>query len=98
VGAYGGGAQQNQKALWSMILGILSLVCCGLFTGIPAIILGNMGKKEIDLAPGQTGRGMAQAGFIMGIIGTVLSVVFTIGYIALIAAGISSGEFDGTEF
>ena len=98
VGSYGGGAQQNQKALWSMILGILSLVCCGLFTGIPAIILGHMGKKEIDLAPGQTGRGMAQAGFIMGIIGTVLSVVGTIIYVAIIASAISTGEFSGTEF
>jgi hypothetical protein len=91
--------QQNQKALWSMILGIAGLVCCGLFTAIPAIILGHMGKKEIDASGGaQSGRGMAQAGFIMGIIGTVLSVVLTIGYIALIAAGISSGEFDTTEF
>ena len=98
VGAYGGGGQQNAKALWSMILGILSLVCCGLFTGIPAIILGHMGKKEIDLAPGQTGRGMAQAGFIMGIIGTVLSVVGFVIYAVIVAEMISSGEFDGSEF
>ena len=81
-----------------MILGIVSLVCCGLLTGIPAIILGNMGKKEIDLDPTQTGRGMAQAGFIMGIIGTVLSVVGIIVYVALFASMISSGEFSNTEF
>lgn len=98
MGAYGGGGQQNQKALWSMILGILSLVCCGLFTGIPAIILGNMGKKETNLDPTQTGRGMAQAGFILGIIGTVLSVVGIIVYAVIIGAAISSGEFSNTEF
>jgi Domain of unknown function (DUF4190) len=99
VGAYGGGGQQNQKALWSMILGIVGLVCCGLFTAIPAIILGHMGKKEIDAAGGaQSGRGMAQAGFIMGIIGTVLSVVGLIIYVAIFATAISSGEFSGTEF
>lgn len=81
-----------------MILGIVSLVCCGLLTGIPAIILGHMGKNEIDANPGQTGRGMAQAGFIMGIIGTVLSVVGIIVYVAVIGAAISSGELDGTQF
>lgn len=97
-GAYGGGAGNNQKALWSMILGIVSLVCCGLLTGIPAIILGHMGKKEIDAAPGQSGRGMAQAGFIMGIIGTVLSIVGIIVYVAFIGFAISSGEFDSSEF
>ena len=98
-GAYGGGVQQNQKALWSMILGIVGLVCCGLFTAIPAIILGHMGKKEIDATGGaQSGRGMAQAGFIMGIIGTVLSVVGIILYVTIIAAAISSGEFDSTQF
>jgi hypothetical protein len=58
-----------------------------------------MGKKEIDASGGaQSGRGMAQAGFIMGIIGTVLSILFAIGYIALIVAGVSTGEFDGSEF
>lgn len=98
AGAYGGGGQQNPKALWSMILGILGLVCCGLFTAIPAIILGYMGKKEIDLDPGQTGRGMAQAGFIMGIIGTVLSVVGFIIYVTVFASMFSSGEFSNTEF
>lgn len=81
-----------------MILGILSLVCCGLFAGIPAIILGHMAKKEIDTAPGQTGRGMAQAGFIMGIISVVLSIVGIIVYVAIIGAAISSGEFQGNEF
>lgn len=82
-----------------MILGILSLVCCGLFAGIPAVILGNMGKKEIDAAPGmQSGRGMAQAGFIMGIIGTVLSIIGVIVYVAIVGAVLSSGEFSGNEF
>jgi putative exporter of polyketide antibiotics len=66
----------NTKATWALVLGILSLVCCGLFAGIPAIILGNMAKSEIDASGGsQTGRGMAQAGLVLGIIGLALSVV-----------------------
>lgn len=78
--AYGGyGAQPtrtNPKAIWSLVTGILGLVCCGFFTGIPAIILGRMGQSEIDTAGGaQTGRGMATAGFVLGIIASLWGVI-----------------------
>ncbi|HVQ87562.1 MAG TPA: DUF4190 domain-containing protein [Actinomycetes bacterium] len=69
--------QQNQKALISMILGILSLFCCGIIAGVGAIILSTMAKKEIEASGGlQSGAGMAKAGLILGIIGVVLSVVW----------------------
>ena len=71
--------QTNQKALWSMILGILSLVCCGLLAGIPALILGNTAQKEIAASGGaQSGEGMAKAGVILGWISIALSVLFLI--------------------
>ena len=71
-----GGAPQgtNPKAIWALVLGILGLLCCGFFTGIPAVILGNMAKKEIESGTG-TGRGLAQAGFILGIIAIALGVL-----------------------
>jgi len=84
-GGYGGYAQPktNQKAVWSLVLGILGLVCCGLFTGIPALILGNSAKKEIAASGGsQTGAGMAQAGFVLGIIAVVLGVLGLILFVA----------------
>ena len=88
AGGYGGGYAQpktNQKAVWALVLGILSLICCGLFTGIPALILGNGAKKDIAASGGaQTGAGMAQAGVVLGIIGTVLSVL----YILLLLVGV----------
>ena len=41
-----------------------------------AIILGIVAKNEIDASQGAlTGRGLAQAGFILGIITVVLSAV-----------------------
>lgn len=73
--------QSNKKALWSMILGILGLVCCGVFAGVPALILGNMAKKEIAASGGaQTGGGMAKAGFILGIISIAVTVIYIILY------------------
>jgi hypothetical protein len=77
-------AGNSQKALWAMILGILSLVCCGIFTGIPALILGKQAQGEIDASNGAIGgRGMATAGFILGIV----SIAVTILWIILYATG-----------
>lgn len=70
------------KALASMIVGIVSLVLCfgygiGLLGSPVAWWLGARSLKEIDAAPGRySGRGMAQAGQILGIIGTILLGLF----------------------
>lgn len=69
----------NQKAVWAMILGILGTVLCCLFAGVPAIILGTIARREIAASGGlQEGRGMATAGLVLGIVSTVLSVVYYI--------------------
>jgi putative exporter of polyketide antibiotics len=66
----------NKKAVWSLVLGILGIVCCGFFTGIPALILGRSAQQEIAASGGaQTGSGMAKAGFILGIISIVLGII-----------------------
>lgn len=71
----------NKKAVWSLVLGILGLLCCGFFTGIPALILGKQAQNEIDASGGmQTGRGMATAGFVLGIIAIVFGVIGVILY------------------
>lgn len=73
---YGAPAPNHPRAVLTLVLGILSIPCCGLFTGIPAIILGRNALREIDAAPGQyAGRGLVNAGYICGIIGTILSVL-----------------------
>ena len=72
----GGPAPNHPRATLILVLGILSIPCCGLFTGIPAIILGRNALSEIDANPSAFGgRGQVNAGYICGIIGTVLSVL-----------------------
>jgi hypothetical protein len=62
-----------------MVLGILGTVLCCVLAGVPAIFLGNIARKEIDASQGlQEGRGMATAGLVLGIISTVLSVLYYI--------------------
>ena len=83
---YGAPMQKDHdRATLIMVLGILSIVCCGLFTGIPAIIMGRQATQQIDASGGALGgRGKVQAGFICGIIGTVLSVL---GIVVRLTAG-----------
>jgi len=67
--------ENNTKAIWSMILGILSIPCCGVVLGPIAIVLSNQAKTEIRHSQGwQTGGGMATAGLVLGIIGIVVWV------------------------
>jgi hypothetical protein len=81
----------NKKALWSMILGIVSILCCSIFAGIPAIILSMSAQSEIA-ATGAQGAGMAKAGLILGIISCALAVLWVI----LVVSGNGSFSFSTT--
>lgn len=84
----------NNDATISLVLGILSIICCGFLAGIPAIIFANKAEKSFAMNPGAgSGQGLAKAGKILGIIGTVLSVLGIIVWIGLIALGAASGDF-----
>jgi hypothetical protein len=86
-GGYGApqqfGAQRNGMALGSMITGIVSmpLTCCwiGGLTGIVAIVLGIMARKQIAESQGrQEGGGMATAGIITGAVAVVLFILMVL--------------------
>lgn len=78
VGAAAAAPATNQKAIWSLVLGILAVLgCCGLVTGIVALVLGNQARNEIKTSSGtQGGDGMALAGMITGGIGIALTLVW----------------------
>lgn len=86
---YGGAPQgNNQKAIWSLVAGIAGLCCCQP-VGIVAILLSRNAKEEIGRT-GQSGAGMATAGFVLGIIALVVLVV----NIILLSTGVYSLNFD----
>jgi hypothetical protein len=64
-----------------LVCGIIGTLCSGvLILGVLAIVLGVLARREIDQSGGRlTGRGMATAGFVLGIV----SVVFFVLYIAV---------------
>jgi hypothetical protein len=68
--------QQKGLAITSLVLGLLSVLCFGLFTGVPAIICGHIAHNRTRRAPGQYGgSGPAIAGFVMGYVGVILSLL-----------------------
>jgi hypothetical protein len=75
----------SSKATTALVLGILGIVCCGLCAPI-AWIIGSGELKQIKSGlSSQAGKGFAQAGMIMGIIGTILIIISIIGIIIYIA-------------
>lgn len=67
-----GDASKNGYAVAGMVLGIISLLCCGnLLTAILGLIFGIKGRKSQK-------KGMATAGIVTSVIAIVLAVIFFI--------------------
>ncbi len=93
---FGAGLPDQPSATTAMVLGIVGLVGIALCGGITLVLspfawaIGHKSVREIDANPGRYGgRDKANAGKIMGIIGTVfliIGIIAIIGIIGLFAA------------
>ena len=64
-------------AVWSLVLGILSLTCFTIFTAIPGVICGHKALSRIKRSGGElTGQGLAIAGLVTGYIGIAWAILF----------------------
>ncbi len=87
-GGYAGPPETDAQATVSLVIGIVGLVtgwlCCITFLVSPvAIYLGYASKKRIAESGGRLkGTGMATAGFVLGIIGTVLGISVIVLFVA----------------
>ena len=80
--------QNHPRATTALVLGIVGIVCCSILAPF-AWAIGKKAVNEIDASGGQYGgRGQAQAGYILGIIGTVLLIL---GIIFFIISAITGG-------
>jgi hypothetical protein len=90
------------QAIAAMVIGIVALVgACGygltLLISPVALFLGRSSMKRIDASQGRIGgRGFAQAGFILGIIGTILLALAIIA-VGVFIAFLAAGSFDTAE-
>lgn len=87
----------HPKATTSLVLGILGVVLCQVVAPF-AWVMGKRTLDEIDASQGTVGgRGAAQAGYILGIVGTVLlglglifAVIWIIFAIAIVGGGMNA--------
>jgi hypothetical protein len=93
---YGAMSPEHPSATTGMVLGIVGLVgvlTCGGITLVLspfAWVIGGRAVREIDASPGRyRGREKANAGRIMGIIGTVLLALGVLAIIAVIVLAIA---------
>lgn len=74
----------HPQATTILVLGILGLVFCQLFAPV-AWFMGRKALAEIDASGGAIGgRSNVKAGYICGIIGTILMLLVVIGVVAII--------------
>ena len=71
-----GTRQTNGMAIAALICGLCQVFFL-FFTGIPAIVLGHLARRQIRQT-GEAGDGMALTGMILGYIGLVLTVLFVV--------------------
>jgi hypothetical protein len=84
---------EQSQATTILVLGILGLICCAPL-GIAAWVMGNKELQAIDAGlRNPDNRGTANAGRIIGIIGTVLLGVYIVFGIIWLALGLTFTTF-----
>ncbi len=69
------------------VMAILALVFAFVFAPL-GIVFGVIGRKQIDRT-GESGRGLATAGLVLGIIFTVISILAVIAMVAVLGAAVN---------
>jgi len=86
-------APQNGLGTAALIMGILQFFCIGTLGSILAIIFGLMGMKKAEQGLATNG-GQAKAGFWLGIIGLILSIIAIIAVAVAVANGGGEWSFN----
>lgn len=92
------GYAETSQATTILVLGILSIICCGPL-GIAAWVMGNNEIQAIDAGTRDpTNRSNANAGRILGIVGTALFAIGIIWLIVFFAGGTAFNFDNGFDF
>jgi uncharacterized membrane protein len=86
---------QNGMGTAALVMGILQFVCLGTIGSVLAIIFGKIGMNKADQGLANN-RGVAKAGFVLGIVGLALTVLGIIIWIIVFSVAAASGELSTT--
>lgn len=84
----------ESKAVVALVLGILGLTTCAGLTSPFAWVMGANSRKRIKESGGQLGGdGLALAGMICGIVGSVLLILYVLYFAFFIVIVVLTGDF-----
>jgi Mn2+/Fe2+ NRAMP family transporter len=91
------GPPKHPHATTALVLGILGIAACGIVAPF-AWVIGGRAVREIDASPETYGgRSEANAGRIMGIIGSVLLALAVVGIVLLVVLALVVGSSSSTD-
>lgn len=95
----GGGQPQSHlqphRGVLILVFGILGLLICFIF-GIVAWVMGNNDLRAMDAGTmDPEGRGLTQAGRIIGMIATILALVVVVFWIVVVVVGVGAAALGG---
>lgn len=86
-------APTSSKAVTSLVLGIVGIFICPLICSVLAMVIGRQAKEEIARSMGTVGGySLANAGYILGVIGLVIYGLFLAFYIVIFIIAASSSS------
>ena len=101
--AYSNQPRTDGMAITALVLGIAAFpgICCygipAIGLGIAAIVLGRMALRRVRASGGTlAGEGLAQAGWICGLVAGVIGVVYLLFIAGTMIFAITSGSFAPT--
>ena len=65
-------------AIWSLVLSLLGLFCCGFVLGIGGVVCGHLALSKLQREPHLQGKGLATAGLIIGYIAIVFWLMYVV--------------------
>jgi hypothetical protein len=84
--------KESNAAVWALVLGILSWVTCGIFTAIPAWIIGQNELSAIKRGESSpAGKTTAQIGMWLGISNIILSILAILFTLLILILGFGLG-------
>lgn len=82
--AYRPSLPRNDLGIWSFVLGLLGVLGCVFFTGVPAIVLGGSARRAVAAGEADNG-GLATAGVVLGWVATAVGVLVLVSLVLLAA-------------
>jgi hypothetical protein len=71
-------AKTEPLAIWSLVLSLVGLFCCGFVVGIGGVVCGHLALSKIQREPQLQGRGLALAGLIIGYVAIVFWLLYVV--------------------